>query len=412
VVVEIAPPGGDFIREIGSVELLSLVQPNGILGRTGLRSRKALALFVVLVLSGGALVFTAGEARGQQHPAPEMPATVTGPERTPISDAELAGLATATLPADSPPSQVDERDAWSSSSPEPDLVMPGAPEPALALLEELYSTSWPDLLPEAAMPESFGVTFRQGPAYDPAVAMLDPGPVPAMGYPVPFVDPPPAPGSVGFGPALSYPGAPEPARGLITPEENEPPSSRVEEKPLVLSPTGTPEGVRPAPREGNGVVGPLSSVADREAPQSGVPLQEPLMPTPPVTDPSREAAHLLSSLEAAAGSTVETLHGAAVDVSEALAPGGEAPAELPSGGGTKAPSEDAPPPLSPAPGGGSYFSPSVGGQVGLGVVVPLLICILAAGFILLRPLVGRLWWASCELPKPSSVLLLPLERPG
>jgi hypothetical protein len=396
---------------------LSLVQPNGILGRTGLRSRKALALFVVLVLSGGALVFTAGEARGQQHPAPEMPATVTGPERTPISDAELAGLATATLPADSPPSQVDERDAWFSSSPEPDLVMPGAPEPALAILEELYPAYWTDLSPEAAMPESFGITFGQGPAYDPALAMLDPGPVPAMGYPVPFVDPPPAPGSVGFGPALPYPGAPEPVRGLITSEENEPPSSRVEEKPLVLSPTGMSEGVGPSPRQGNGVigarpVGPMSPVADRKAPQSGLPLQEPLMPEPSVTDPSREASLLLSSLEAAAGSAVETLHGRAVDVSEALVPGDEAPAEPPSGGGTKAPSEDAPPPPSPAPLGGSYFSPSVGGQVGSGGVVPLLICILAAGLILLRPLVGRLSWASCELPKPTSVLLLPLERPG
>ncbi len=396
---------------------MSLVQPNGILGRTGLRSRKALALFVVLVLSGGALVFAAGEARAQQHPAPEMPATVTGPERTPISDAEFTGLATATLPADSPPSQVDKRDAWFSSSPEPDLLMPGAPEPALALLEELYPVYWTDLLPEAAMPESFGNTFGPALVYDPAVAMLDPGPEPAMGYPVPFVDPPPAPGSVGFGPAPPYPGAPEPVRGLITSEENEPPSSRVEEKPLVLSPTGMPKGVGPSPRQGNGVVGArpvglMSPVADRKAPQSGLPLQEPLMPAPSVTDPSGEASLLLSSLEAAAGSAVETLHGTAVDVSEALVPGDEAPAEPPSGGATKAPSEDAPPPPSPAPLGGSYFSPSVGGQVGSGGVVPLLICILAAGLILLRPLVGRLSWASCELPKPTSVLLLPLERPG
>jgi hypothetical protein len=295
--------------------------------------------------------------------------------------------------------------------------MPGVPEPALALLEELYPAYWTDLLSEAAMPESFGVTFGPDLVYDPAVAMLDPGPVPDSPYPVLFADPPPAPGLAGFGPALPYPGAPEPARGLIASEENEPPSSRVEEKPLVLSPTGTPEGVGLSPRQGNGVVGavpvgPLYSVADRKAPQSVLPLQEPLMSGPPVTDPSREESLLLSSLEAAAGSAVETLHGAAVDVSEALAPGGEAPAELPSGGGTKAPSEDAPPPPSPAPLGGSYFSPSVGGQVGSGGVVPLLICVLAAGLILLRPLVGRLLWASCELPKPSSVLLLPLERPG
>ena len=188
----------------------------------------------------------------------------------------------------------------------------------------------------------------------------------------------------------------------------------------MLSPTGTPEGVRPAPRQGNGVVGavpvgPLSSVADRKALPPGLPLQEPPMSAPPVTDPSREASLLLSSVEAAANSAVEILHGTDADFSEVLVPGGEASSELPSGG-AKEPVEDTPPPPSPTPSptplGGSYFSPSIGGQVGPGGVVPLLICVLAAGLVLLRPLVGRLSWASCELPKPSSVLLLPLERPG
>jgi len=371
---------------------------------------------VVLVLSGGAFVFAAGEARAQQRPAPEMHATVTELERTPVSDAGLAEPATAKLPADSPPS-VDERDAGSSSSPEPDLVMPGATEPALALLEESYPASWIDFVTEAAMPESFGITFGPDLAYDPAVAMLDLGPVPDSRYPVPFADPPPpAPGPAGFGPALPYPGVPEPARGLIASEAYKPPPSRIEEKPLVLAPTGTSEGVQPASRQGNGVakavpVGPLPLVADRKAPPPGLALQEPPMPAPPVMDPSREASLLLSSLEVAAGSAVEALHGAAVDVSEALAPGGEAPAE-PSSGGAKEPVEDTPPPPSPAPLDGGYYSPSVGGQVGLGGVVPLLICVLAAGLILLRPLVGRLSWASCELPKPSPVLLGPLERPG
>jgi hypothetical protein len=132
----------------------------------------------------------------------------------------------------------------------------------------------------------------------------------------------------------------------------------------------------------------------------------------PVTGPPREAALLLSSVEAATDSAVEALHGAAVDGSEALSPSGEAPTELPSGGATESSSEDAPPLPSPAPLGGSYFSPSVGGQVGPGGVVPLLICVLAVGLVLLRPLVGRLSWSSCEPPKPTSVPLLPLERPG
>lgn len=133
---------------------------------------------------------------------------------------------------------------------------------------------------------------------------------------------------------------------------------------------------------------------------------------PAVTDPSREASLLVSSLEDAANSAVETLHGAAVDVSEVLDLDGEAPAELPSGGATESSEDAPPPPPSPAPLGGSYFSPSIGGQVSPGGVVPLLICVLVAGLVLLRPLVGRLSWDSCELPKPSSVLLMPLERPG
>lgn len=396
---------------------MSLVQPNGILSRTGLRSRKALALFVVLVLSGGALVFAADEARAQQQrPAPKVHATVTGPERTPVSGAGPVAPATGTLPADS--SQVDERDAGSSSGPEPDLVMPGAPESALALLEELDPAFWPDPLPEAAMPESFGITFGPDPGYDPAVTLLDPGPAPGPRYPVPFVDPLPAPGQAVFGPAPSYPGfAPEPAWGLVASEAYNPPSLRTEEKPPVLSPMGAPEGVRPAPLQGNGVakavpVGLLPPVADRKAPPPGLALQEPPMPVAAATGPSREASLLLSGLETAASSAVETLHGAAVDVSEALGPGAEAPAEPSSGGGAKEPSEDAPPPPSPAPLGGSYFSPSVGGQISPGGVVPLLICVLAAGSILLRPLLGRLSWASCELPKPSSVLIGPRERPG
>ena len=183
----------------------------------------------------------------------------------------------------------------------------------------------------------------------------------------------------------------------------------------MLSPTGTSEGVRSASRQGNGAaeavpVGPLPPYADRKAPPPGLALHESPMP-PPLTGASREASLLLSSVEVAANSAVETFHGAAADFSEALVPGDEASSGLPSGGVTESP-EDTPLPPSPAPLGGGYFSPSAGGQVGPGGVVPLLICVLATGLILLRPLVGRLSWASWEFPKPSLVLLLPLERPG
>src|ERR671920_465769 len=62
--------------------------------------------------------------------------------------------------------------------------------------------------------------------------------------------------------------------------------------------------------------------------------------------------------------------------------------------------------------GSSFFSLSGVGQAGPGGgLVLLLLGVLASGLILLRR-DGPLSWASCEMPKPSSALLLPLGRPG
>ncbi len=81
------------------------------------------------------------------------------------------------------------------------------------------------------------------------------------------------------------------------------------------------------------------------------------------------------------------------------------------GTGPEWPLQDSgPQPVSPfTPPAGSSYSLS-GGQVGAGVVA-LLFCVLASGLILLRR-EFKLSWNFCELPKPSSVLLLPPERPG
>jgi hypothetical protein len=393
---------------------LSFVQSNGILERTGLWGAKALALLVVLVLSGGALLFAAGEAHAQQRLAPKADATVAGQGRTPLSESGLAEPAAGTLPAVSSPSQVGERVTGAPSDAAPYPAASGAP--ALELLEQLSPVSWRGPLPEAAAPVSFGVTFGPEPAYDPALASWEPGLVPGPWYPTPFVDSPPASGLTGFVPTLPYQGFTSvPAWDALVPEAYKTLASHIEGKPSLFSPVGTPEGMRPAPYQGNGVaealpVGPLLPFVDRKAPPPGFALQEPPMALP-VASPPREEALLLSSAEAAANGAVEKLYGAAADTSEALVPDDEASTENPFGGATQSP-EDAPPPPSPPPWGSSYFSQSVGGQIGSGGVVPLLICVLVARLVLLRPLVGRLLWATSDLPKPSSVLLLPLERPG
>jgi hypothetical protein len=98
---------------------------------------------------------------------------------------------------------------------------------------------------------------------------------------------------------------------------------------------------------------------------------------------------------------------------------GHAPASEPSGETESSPTgtapqwplqDSGPQPVSPfTPPAGSSFSLS-GGQVGAGIVA-LLLCVLASGLLLLRR-EYKLFWAFCELPKPSSVLLLPPERPG
>jgi hypothetical protein len=70
-------------------------------------------------------------------------------------------------------------------------------------------------------------------------------------------------------------------------------------------------------------------------------------------------------------------------------------------------------PLAPPAGGTSAFSLSGGGQVGSTGVAPLLLLVgvLASSLVLLRH-DGWRYLASCEVPKPSSALLSPLERPG
>jgi hypothetical protein len=98
---------------------------------------------------------------------------------------------------------------------------------------------------------------------------------------------------------------------------------------------------------------------------------------------------------------------------------GRGPANEPSGETKPSPTgtgpewplqDDSSQPVSPfTPPVGNSFSLS-GGQVGAGIVA-LLLCVLASGLILRRP-EFKLLWAFCELPKPSSALLLPPERPG
>jgi hypothetical protein len=123
----------------------------------------------------------------------------------------------------------------------------------------------------------------------------------------------------------------------------------------------------------------------------------------------------LPDLQAAANSVSNTLQNAANNVANVLGGFFSESSDAPTNG-EEGPSKGTPQPASPvAPpiGGGSFFSLLGGGQGGIGSssITPLLLCVLMLGLILLRA-DGKLSWVFCELPKPSSALLLPLERPG
>ena len=174
----------------------------------------------------------------------------------------------------------------------------------------------------------------------------------------------------------------------------------------------------------------------RDGDPHGVPPRTPANPTvfagltpstPVQTVPAsvRGALRLPSSVGTTAASAVGTVQSAAASVASATAEvlgtltGGLT--EPSAAGGTQ---EDQPsegttepaPPLAPPTGGGGSFSPFTGGgQLGGtgGGSTPLLVGILALLATSLLSRRGfRTYLISCEMPKPSSALLLPLERPG
>jgi hypothetical protein len=149
---------------------------------------------------------------------------------------------------------------------------------------------------------------------------------------------------------------------------------------------------------------------------------------PPAQQGAQQPLPISSSVETASGGAVQatltqtltTVTDAAAGVLETLGSWTDYYYYYsPSGDTTETPSEGtAPEPLAPQlPSpfeGSSVFSSSSGvsGQTGpWGGFVVLLLGVLVSGLILLLR-EGFLCWAACEQPKPSSALLLPLERPG
>jgi hypothetical protein len=411
-----------------------------------------MAVVVALVLSLGTFILVSGKAWAQQPPQEQQQqAEVT--QRV-LIDGEATEHVPGTLPAASvpvktPPAStplvdpvpsIDQYDPGTSSEPEPSPPEPSIRhEPEVALdLEPAPSAPGPLTQHHIETPVDAGPAPGRSrlpesvptPQPDP-VSSLDPAPAspldPAPSAPGPLtrhhIETP-----VDAGPA---PGGSRLPESAPTPQPD--PVSSLDPAPASpLDPAPMPEPVIFEENE------PLSSPAE-EAPAS----------VSTVPDLGQEELYPPTSLETAASSAVETLEiaanalGSLTDRSSLFWSSakdqqgsiGAALVDLFSGGeatftpaaeasvenlgspsdGTGSPSRDSTPqptyPFVPPPAGSSYFSLSGGGEIGHGGVATLLLYVLVSVSILLR-WDRRISWAFCDYSKPSSALLLPLERPG
>ena len=250
---------------------------------------------------------------------------------------------------------------------------------------DTMSNASPDVVdptPTPAAPAAADDGYASGPAPDPVLPV--PGPAAASEHVIPA-----ASGLAGL------------VRGLVA----EPAASPA-------APRGD-GGLRPTPADANPAAGLTPSAPVQTVPASvGGALRLP-------SSLGTTAASAAGTVQSAASTAASTAASVAAEILGSLTGGSSVNSSTNSTNGTQEqqPSEGtpqpAPAPVAPPAGGGS-FSPSMGGgQLGTGSgFAPLLVGILAllAAILLRRDF--RTYLISCEMPKPSSALLLPLERPG
>ena len=358
--------------KIGSMRLLSSEQSyKSIAGGLDPLARKILALISALVLVTGVFVFFGGEARAQQ-PEPRHAASYEiGVEQT--TEATLFETSRTkkspieTSPVETPPAGGPEPPAF-----EPQPVYRQNPESPPATETTLHvhdSSTGSEPLEKSGLAPELDLAPPVVPVPEPVESEL---------------------------PVL------ESVPGPLSLEEGDPLSSLVEEVPAPEP--GVPEAeayLSSSPGD------PVDSVAGT--------LENTVLE---VSRAFVESPPLSSILED--GSLFDmALAGLLPDGEVNRAPAGEHTEDPePRSAGSTGPENRSSVALQPPspiarPLGGSSFSGS-GGQAGLGGggFAPLLLaCVLASGLVLLRR-DGLLRWVSCEPPKPSSALLLPLERPG
>ena len=297
----------------------------------------------------------------------------------------------------------------------------------------------------APTPQQYAVVIRNGEVVESDPDLL-PAPQEAQPAPAPKLSDRPSLGKQ----TEVEPKKPAPTPGSAAPEpyssssETEVPAAHVSGyvSPPVPSlsesesvPTGsqTPYSLEDSPYTGTTSPSPtvLVESVEQQAPSAAERIEGP----PPsrtldqtISSPAQQGAQqslpVSSALEAASSGAVQTtltqtlttVTDAAAGILETLgnwtdyhSASGETPESLSEG---SAPEPLAPLVPSPFEGSSVFSSSGVSGQAGpWGGYVVVLLGVLVSGLVLLLG-DGFLCWAACEQPKPSSALLLPLERPG
>ena len=409
----------------------SLGQQNRTTSLTiGPRSRKIQALAMMLVLCLVTFVVLAGgEAWAAEQPSQTaQPGTVqsttmingkvaepvaevtppvkTPPVETPPAQTPLPPTNEETPPAEEPsPPPVDPP----PTSPEPEPAPQPTPQPtpqwfAVVITDGEVVESEPVLTSQSAA--DFGQVLEPKPMSNASPDVVDPTPTPAA----------PAAADDGYAsgpapdPVLPVPGPAAASEHVI------PAASGLAGlvRGLVAEPAASPAaprgdgGLRPTPADANPAAGLTPAAPVQTVPASvGGALR---LPSSLGTTAARAAGTVQSAASTAASVAAEVLG--------SLTGGSPVNSSTNSTDGTQEqPSEGTPQPAPPlAPVGGGHFSLSTTGGGGLagpgGGFAPVLVGILAllATSLLRRDF--RTYLISCEMPKPSSALLLPLERPG
>jgi hypothetical protein len=409
---------------IGAPKLLSIEHPHGIAGRLGPRVFRTFVSLGALALCALVLAFAEEEAQAQQLPQAQHVATgeqvagnisQTPVEAAPTEETSPRETHLARTPPIEPASQpalvwlVSTAEEVSSAASDPALAEPKLP--VGDALPDLESASGSAIRSDPVSGSTTVPAEQDGPKIpvDPYLTLPDPRPTTSERA----TEASPGLVSAAPGDQGTAPGPVDPDRSPLDPEPE--PVAVKESNPLPLltgeAPAAEPAALYAGEEEGSylpyvpvtSVVGAVETLdvnlGNAAAYALGVLVDEALSWPAPV-----EGEGLVDTTLAG------LFNGEAAGHAPASEPSGETESS-PTGTAPEWPLQDSgPQPVSPfTPPAGSSFSLS-GGQVGAGIVA-LLLCVLASGLLLLRR-EYKLFWAFCELPKPSSVLLLPPERPG